>query len=59
MKSRTPAVPISIGAVLTQSGVCFGARFSKKRWPSTPSGKRTRVSARPFRWGSSTGATFA
>ena len=51
MNSSVPTEPISIGAVFTQSGVCLGARFSKKRWPSTPSGNRTRVSGRPARWG--------
>ena len=51
MNSSTPTEPISIGAVCTHSGVCLGARFSKKRWPSTPSGNLTRVSARPARWG--------
>jgi len=59
MKSSTPTEPISIGSVRTQSGVCLGARFSKKRCPSTPSGNRTRVSARPARWGRIVSATRA
>ena len=59
MKSSTPAVPISIGAVRTQSGVCEGARFSKNRCDSVPSGKRTRVSGLPARWGRIVSATRA
>jgi hypothetical protein len=59
MKFSSPSRPMTIGAVFTHLGVCEGARFSKKRCPSTPSGRRTRVSGRPLRWGSIASETRA
>jgi len=40
----------------TQSGACRALFFSKNACPSTPSGHRVKVTGRPDRCGSSTGA---
>ena len=40
----------------TQSGACRALFFSKNACPSTPSGQRVKVTGRPARCGSSTGA---
>jgi hypothetical protein len=45
--------------VPTHSGRCFGQRFSKKPFVSTPLGKRFKVMHRPARWGNITVATAA
>jgi hypothetical protein len=55
----TPLWSPGPGAVGTHSGRCCAQRFSKKPFCSTPLGKRLKVSARPARWGSITGAMRA
>ena len=46
-------------AVRSHSGAPIGAFFSKNDGAAVPFGQRIRVTARPFRCGSSTGATWA
>ncbi len=61
-KSILPAFgPARTLVVFTHLGRCLGQRFSKKAESrsSTPSGKRRRVTARPFRWGTIASATLA
>ncbi len=55
----TPLWSPGPGAVGTHAGRCCAQRFSKKPFCSTPLGKRLKVSARPARWGSITGAMRA
>ena len=56
----SPRLPV-VGtfAVRTHDGVPAGAFFSKKLDSCVPCGQRTRVTARSFRCGSSTGAMRA
>ena len=49
----------SSGTVSSQAGRCPGQRFSKNRSPVTPSGSRTIVVGRSWRWGSMAGAIRA
>ncbi len=53
--SRSPG-PAAVG---THTGRCLAQRFSKNPFSSTPFGNRLKVSARPARWGSMTGAMRA
>ncbi len=55
--SRSACSRSAIVAVRTHSGRCAGDCFWKKDLPSTPSGQRVTVSARPARWASRTGAS--
>jgi hypothetical protein len=49
------STPVSRQRV-SHAGAVFGMSFCQKLLPSAPSGKRFRLSARPARWGSMTGA---